>query len=308
MRSARNLYRLQLALAGLGALGVLATGTIAVGRLDLSSGPISGLLSACHRLGLPAVSVADLAVLSGALLGAVVLARGARSAWVQIRACRRLLARLEVSGERKVDASRALVVDSLDIQAFCAGLARPRVYLSAGALGMLSETQLVAVVAHEAHHARRRDPLRLLLASALADGLFFLPTLRLMGSRYHDLAELAADEAAIAAGGAGHLAAALLRFEELGGPGVVGIRAERVDHLLGSRSRWGLPVVAVAKALLTLFALVILLLIASTVAGGARHSLVQIAAQSCMLTTLLGPILALGGLGILGRRALVANR
>ncbi len=63
-----------------------------------------------------------------------------------------------------------------------------------------------------------------------------------------------------------------------------------------------------AKALLTLFALVILLLIASTVAGGARHSLVQIAAQSCMLTTLLGPILALGGLGILGRRALVANR
>ena len=308
MRSARNLYRLHLALAGLGTLAVLGAITTAVGRVDVSTPPINRLLSACHRLALPALSAVDLAVLSGALLGVLTLTRGVRSASRQIRGCRRFLATIEVVGEREICGVRLLVVSGSDIQAFCAGLARPRVYVSTGTLDLVSEAQLMAVVAHEAHHARRRDPLRLLLAAALADGLFFLPALRQMGTRYADLAELAADEAAIASGGADHLAGALLRFDELGGPGVVGIHPERVDHLLGSPPRWKLPLVAVGSALLTLVAVSALVLSAPTMAGGARYSLVQLAAQSCMLAMVFGPILALAGLGILGRRAIVAHR
>ncbi len=119
-----------------------------------------------------------------------------------------------------------------------------------------------------------------------------------------DLAELAADEAAIASGGAGHLAGALLRFDELEGSGVVGIHPERVEHLLGAPSRWKLPRAAVLRALLTLVALSALVLSAPAVLGGARPSLVQLAAQSCMLAM----VLALAALRLLGRRAIVANR
>ena len=53
--------------------------------------------------------------------------------------------------------------------AFCAGLLRPRVFVSEGALARLGARALTAVVAHEGHHAARRDPLRILIARAIGD-------------------------------------------------------------------------------------------------------------------------------------------
>ncbi|MDQ6776248.1 MAG: M48 family metalloprotease [Actinomycetota bacterium] len=309
MRSARSLYRLNLALAGLGALVVLAGTAVALGRVDLAPGPVGRMLSDCSRLLLPAVKPGGLAVLGLALLGVVAVARGLRSAVCQIGGSRRILRALEILGERQMHRSLVVLIAGSRPQAFCAGFARPRVYLSCASLDLLSEAQLAAVVAHEVQHVRRRDPLRLLLLNTLADALFFLPALRRLKTRYAALAELAADEAALAAvGDPSHLAAALLQFGERGVPGVVGVDPERVDHLLGSPPRWGMPAAVIVGALLTLGALSAFVLAIAASAAGLRTSVGQLAAQSCTVVMTVGPILAFLALGVLGRRTIARSR
>ena len=310
MRSARSLYRLNLALGSLGVLAILVAGSVTVGRLDLSPGPIRRLLSDCHQLILPSVSPTDLAILATASFALITIARGLASAISQIRATRRLLQRLEPACTCELAGVRVRLVPGEGAQAFCAGLVRPRVYLTHGTLStLLTEGQLTAVVAHEAHHARRHDPVRLLLATALADGLFFLPALRRMRLRYAQLAELAADEAAVeAVGGPEDLAGALLRFEEHGGSAAVGIDPERVDQLLGAHPGWRMPPSSLAAGLLTSVAMIALALAAATVSVGTTHSVVQLTAQSCMIVMIGGPILAVAGLLMIGSRAVTAIR
>jgi hypothetical protein len=309
VRSARDLYRLNLALATLGALVVIAGTGIALGRVDLSPGPIGQLLSDCGRFLLPHLTLGGLVVLGLVLLGAVVLARGLRSAVRQIHGCREFVRALEVMGERQLYHARVLLISGSRAQAFCAGFMRPRVYLSRTAADRVEEAQLAAVVAHEAHHAHRRDPLRILLVTVLADALFFLPALGRLKKRYAELAELAADEAALSAvGNASQLAAALLQFGETGVEGVIGIDPERVDHLLGCAPRWELPPSAIVGALLTVVALLALVLTSTRWPAVAHVSVAQLAAQSCMVAMVAAPILALMGLGVLGRRTVTRSR
>jgi hypothetical protein len=164
------------------------------------------------------------------------------------------------------------------------------------------------VIAHEVHHARRRDPLRILLVGMLADALFFLPALRRLKRRYEELAEIAADEAAVTATrDPSPLAAALLRFGERGAPGVVGIAPERVAHLLGEAPRWELPVSVIAGALVTVAGLVAVAATTAHATGGDRVSLTLLASQACMLTMAALPVVALAGLALLGRRAVAAR-
>jgi Zn-dependent protease with chaperone function len=139
----------------------------------------------------------------------------------------------------------AFVIDDPRPQAFCAGLLRPRVYFSTCALELLDEPALVAVLAHERHHARRRDPLRLAYGRALARALFFLPAVRRLVRRQQALTEIGADEAAMLNAGVDRsaLASAMLSFSEAAGSGSIGIDPERVDYLLGQRIRWRLPIV-----------------------------------------------------------------
>ena len=63
-------------------------------------------------------------------------------------------------------------------------------YISQGALELLSDDELEAVLAHENHHLHVRDPLRLACGRILSQALFFVPALRTLFSRYADLAEL----------------------------------------------------------------------------------------------------------------------
>src|SRR5207245_1984608 len=157
---------------------------------------------------------AQLRVLALAGLSVAVISRGVASAWRAHRSARRLLGQLRLCGEL-AGPPRALLVDEAVPQAFCAGLLRPRVYLSTGAIERLDEAELQAVLTHEAHHAARRDPLRLLVAHVLSDALFFLPAMRRLRRRYAAFAELAADEAALGATGATQpLASAMLTFGE----------------------------------------------------------------------------------------------
>ena len=94
--------------------------------------------------------------------------------------------------------------------AFCAGLLRPTIYVSDGAITVLSEPELTAVLHHEADHARRWEPARRASRDAVADVLAFLPIIRWWSDRRIERAELDADAAAERAAGKSALAGALL--------------------------------------------------------------------------------------------------
>src|SRR6185436_14597908 len=69
-------------------------------------------------------------------------------------------------------------IHGLPTPAFTAGWFRPRIYVAASVVTSLSQAELGAVIAHEAAHVSRRDPLRSSLLRFLADILFYIPALR----------------------------------------------------------------------------------------------------------------------------------
>lgn len=282
MDSARRLYGLGLVLAT-AATGALATATaLAFATVEFQIPDAAALAAACRAAVAPFVNVPALAVAALGLSSLATLGIAARSTVRQAVAGRRHLARLRTVEPLKIDGTPVMLLDDDRPQAFCAGFARPSVYVSTGALLALDDDALRAVVAHERHHQRRRDPIRLLIIRALGEGLFFVPVLRHLGHRYAVLAETAADEAAVrAAGSRSALASALLTFGERADPRVVvGVAPERVDHLLGERTRWRLSLPLFAAALVTLGGLVAVGAAAAS-SGAATMSLPFIVAQLC---------------------------
>ena len=221
--------RLQLALALLAGSATLIALIVA---LDVLRFHLPALLAGSHA----PPGHHDVALAALALADALVVWRLGPSLWRQARAQRRLRA-LPVLARRTVAGHSVTVVRDRRPLAFCAGLLRPALYVSDTALARLGEPELRAVIEHEAHHQRRRDPLRLLAAQTAADAFGFLPPLRGLARGTAALADLAADAAAVAAvGSRAPLAAALLALEEPA--------PERVDHLLGR------PVAAVPPGVL----------------------------------------------------------
>jgi len=121
-------------------------------------------------------------------------------------ALRRQLRRLGLQGRVDVIAAPRPV-------AFTYGWRTPRICLSRALLRLLPPDALEAVLRHERHHLRRRDPLRLALVRTLAAGAFLVPALRDVHAHSLTLLELAADADAIAPPhGRGPLARALYAF------------------------------------------------------------------------------------------------
>ena len=83
--------------------------------------------------------------------------------------------------ERLVGTARAVGLDPIHCVggesplAFCAGLVRPSVFISEAAVAALSDSELLAVLHHEADHARRHEPLRRAARTAATEVLTFLP-------------------------------------------------------------------------------------------------------------------------------------
>lgn len=297
MSSARRLYRLHLGLASVGLTGVVTGLIVALSRIDLGRPSTGALLAACRRI-VPSEPGLALLVLSLGLLGLVVLTLATRSLARQLRGQHQFLERLTRSDEARICGHRVVVVEGIRPEAFCAGFLHPRIYVSAAALQRLSEAELRAVMAHEAHHQSSHDPLRILLAAVLADALFFLPGLSQLSLRYRQLAELAADEAATQAEGAGALASALLIFGERSGPTVpvVGIAPERVDHLLGQSPGWQLPISAFVGSLVILAALLGLAFAAPTLVGSENLSMAAMLSELCMVGMVAAPLAILAAL------------
>ena len=216
--SARTaIVRAELALAALAAAALLLAAIVMVDALRFH---VPLLISGEH----PAFDRHTVALTLLALAQVVVTWRALRSLRRQRRAARRLAA-LPVVEHRRVGAHAIAIVADPRPVAFCAGFRRPGVFVTSGALARLAPDELEAVVEHEAHHVRRRDPLRLLVAQTLADA-FAIPSLRDLPARQLATADLAADAAAVAATGTSRpLAAAMLRLPDP--------LPERVDQLLG---------------------------------------------------------------------------
>lgn len=312
-RSARWLYRLHLGVAALGAGLVAGTIVVVVAGVDLRLPSSESIVAACGR-GLSALRPGAVLVLALGVLALSSVVRGARSAWRQLAASRRYMDRLPISEAAvSVDEARCQVIETSRVLALCAGYLRPRVYVSRGAVEELSRDELRAVVGHELHHVRRRDPLLLLLARSLADAMFFVPLLRRTGERCAALGELAADEAAVRRldGERPPLASALLKFSAPADhpASVAGIAPERVDHLMGDpgAGRWQLPRSRAHGSGVVLAALAGLLAASAEGLLAVDLDLPTLVTAACMVAMIGGPVaLALGAV-MMSRHALRAR-
>jgi len=224
----RPLARLELAL---GVLGMTVAALVVVVAVDV-----------IHHHGLalePQLAVA--------VLDAAIIARALASLWRQLRAQRAFLRRLPVLRTAVVHGQRVHVVPGTGLVAFCAGLWRPAVYVSEGTFAT-AEPELRAILAHEAQHRARRDPLRLLLARTVSDALAPLPPFAALGHSEAALADLVADAAAVdALGDRAPLASAFARFDA--------VAPERVDRLIGTWPAVTMPSALLAAAAVTLAAI-----------------------------------------------------
>jgi Zn-dependent protease with chaperone function len=93
--------------------------------------------------------------------------------------------------------ARIRVVPGLPSPAFTVGWFKPVVYVDAQLTLWLATDELEAVLAHEAAHVRRRDPLRLSALRFLACTLFWLTAVRRLVDDLADEAEVVADDAAV---------------------------------------------------------------------------------------------------------------
>jgi hypothetical protein len=304
--AARSAAQLSRAGALLGALGAGASLFAAFGLAETwrvtadSTAPHVSIVG--QRLTYPVVNLAAVVVLALALLGLTATAMLLAGAVRELAGSRRLRLALNAQ-ETRVLGDVLLIADERP-RAFCAGLLRPRVYVSTGAVALLDELALGAVLAHERHHARRRDPLRLAAGRVIARALFFVPSLRELVRRQQRLLELSADESAIEAGPESRsaLARAMLTFSESSWrEDPTGLAPERVDHLLGEPPSWRFPLLL---CLLTASALVLVVAVAvlagQVASGSSTLALPFLSSRPCVVV--LATIPAVLGLVALGVR------
>ncbi len=307
MRRGASRWRLQLLQFSLAVpvLGI-AVAALLLGPTRIAlGGPSPHTFSAAGvHLSYPAANAAALVLLAIAGLGAVVLVRALRFTIAGTRAYRRQVAALRVV-DRLPAHPDVLVFDARRPQAFCAGLLRPRTYVSTGAVRTLGRDELDAVIAHESAHRRARDPLRLFVAQVAARAAFALPLCGLISQRLALAAELDADQAALFATGGDRrpLAGALLQMGH-------GVDPERVDVLSGDRPDLRLPGSLVGISLVNVAALCYGLW-ASLGTAQFRTSLALpgLSAKPCVLVLALVPSAAvlLARVAVRGRRRLASR-
>jgi len=83
---------------------------------------------------------------------------------------------------------------------YCAGVRRPVVYVSRGALDLLDDQELAAALAHEAAHAERKDPERSWVVMGLRAVMCLNPTFQILARTLARDAERLADERGVELG------------------------------------------------------------------------------------------------------------
>jgi Zn-dependent protease with chaperone function len=168
-----------------------------------------GFLAALRLLCLGA-SAALLALLCWVLIAAA-------SAVLRDRRRHRALLSLLAHGDPKVPG--ALVVDHPAAAAYCVPGLRSRIVISAGALDLLDQAELAAVLAHERAHLRERHDLVLLPFTALARAFPWSVLVQRSYASVALLVEMLADDHAARQRPARELVTALIRVGAAGSPG-----------------------------------------------------------------------------------------
>jgi Peptidase family M48 len=278
-----------LGVAGLGLTVATVTTTLAsVHRASAGTGQI---VLAGVRFTYPTVNGAEVFLFGLGMVAAAVIATAVRAGSRQISAHRRLMAVLEPVDFLDRDPRVGVIRDPRP-QAFCAGYLRPAVYISRRTVELLGDSELDAVLAHEHHHRRVRDPLKIACGRVLSEALFFMPVLKPLCDRCADVAELSADRAAVraSAGRAAPLASALLAFDEHAPAGTSGISPERVDSLLGQRTRWRPPAWLLAGSVIAVGALtVVVWLISESARAHATFNLPIVSSRPCLVIMSIAP-------------------
>lgn len=210
-----------LALVAIAVIPYLALGMFACGVVSLT----------LYRLGTSGWSAVsrDEDLLAAIPVLAIVMTGTLLAAWSVVRqlaATRQLAAVVEtqridppveaVAAAERTGVRRLDVLSSRDAYSFTYGIRRPRVAVTAGFVETATDDELEAILRHEGYHVRNRDTLKVVVARAFAWAFFFLPALGHLRTRYLDARELAADRAAMSAGGTAPLAGAL--YKSVAGP------------------------------------------------------------------------------------------
>lgn len=227
----------------------------------------AGILTSVHAevpplgaaaLGLGAVTLAPAALRAVRVVGAV--RRGARPARVDAPRGLRRAAQAVGLGERVV------CLDDHLRYAYCAGVLVPRVYVSLGTVRALRGRELEAVLWHEGHHLRRRDPLRALVARALAGIFVAAPVISDLAERFEVASELDADRAVLWAQKTPRwIAGALLALGRTSAPSprvplsAWSLSSARVDQLTEDRADVLLPPISRVAVVRTAAALAVAL-------------------------------------------------
>jgi len=223
--------------------GLATTGAmLAYGVRPYGIGVLPGLLAFATGQAPPTAwgSLHVLAMITGmtalAVLVAVLVSAGAQT----LRARRRHRALLSLIARDDPGVPGVRVLDHPGAAAYCVPGLRSQVVVSEGALRLLTQDEMTAVLAHEAAHVRERHDLVLLPFAALRRALPWSSVVREAQAQVELLIEMAADDRARRYCSPRRLATALLRFGTAGTmptpSGMLGVYAHhvmaRVDRLI----------------------------------------------------------------------------
>jgi len=210
--------------------GVAAIGTLAaLGASPGSSGVLGDALGVLSRAAHDLVGEVEPPGLVAALR---LLCLGAAAAlfmllsWVLLAASgavlrdrrrHRALLSLLAHGDPKVPG--ALVVDHPAAAAYCVPGLRSQIVISAGAIDLLDQAELAAVLAHERAHIRERHDLVLLPFTALGRAFPWSESVQRAHAAVALLVEMLADDHALRQRPARELVTALIRVGAAGAPG-----------------------------------------------------------------------------------------
>ena len=238
------------ALLALAGAGSLVLGVLVVGLVPLY---VHEIMNLCRRSW--SVLVAHLPAVGAVipLLGLVLMfGRGSGALIRQLKDTRRFLTSLPIREDPPPTrlgwlTSELGITDHVDLipdtraYSFCYGLLHPRICVTTGLLDLLDDAELRALLLHERHHLRQRDPLRILVSKVLARALNPLPIAKWLARRHRVAQEVMADQAAIADSASdGSLSSALLKLlttrqDHLHIPAAVGafsVTEERIARLV----------------------------------------------------------------------------
>lgn len=206
--------------------------------------------------------LAALGLVNGVAVATTLLVQASRLSRHLDRDAGPLPPRLARAGCRLGLEGRLIYLDVPWLLACCYGFLRPRVAVTAGLLTRLDDQELLAVLAHERHHLRRRDPARYLAIHALTAAAFMFPVAPPLRRRLETRVELAADRAALAVSSRGALAGALLTA--LASPAAMIVAAAglsateaRIAHLSGRPVLPPVPIRAVVVSAVVLAVVVL---------------------------------------------------